>query len=91
MLRVKMAALGTFVSCSLVIFFSPSKRMNDSKVGGAFITETFDEGGEVYRNSWKVLDRLGGSYPMLLSTTILARCQKCTLEERICRRCICTV
>ena len=56
LLRVKMAALGTFVSCSLVIFFSPSKRMNDSKVGGAFITETFDEGGEVYRNSWVQLE-----------------------------------
>ena len=45
LLRVKMAALGTFVSCSLVIFFSPSKRMNDSKVGGAFITESLEEGG----------------------------------------------
>ena len=52
LLRVKMAALGTFVSCSLVIFFSPSKRMNDSKVGGAFITESL----EVYGNSWGQLE-----------------------------------
>ena len=56
LLRVKMAALGTFVSCSLVIFFSPSKRMNDSKVGGAFITESLEEGEEVYRNSWVQLE-----------------------------------
>ncbi len=40
LLMVKMEALGTFVSCSLVIFFSPSKRRNDSKVGGAFMGET---------------------------------------------------
>ena len=37
---VKMEALGTLVSCSLVIFFSPSKSKNDSNVGGAFIVET---------------------------------------------------
>ena len=37
LLMVKMEALGTFVSCSLVIFFSPSKSRNDSNVGGAFI------------------------------------------------------
>ena len=37
MLMVKMEALGTFVSCSLVIFFSPSNSRNDSNVGGAFI------------------------------------------------------
>ena len=36
---VKMDALGTLVSCSLVIFFSPSKSKNDSNVGGAFIVE----------------------------------------------------
>ena len=34
---VKIMALGTFVSCSLVIFFSPSNKRNDSKVGGAFM------------------------------------------------------
>ena len=39
LLMVKMDALGTLVSCSLVIFFSPSKSKNDSNVGGAFIVE----------------------------------------------------
>ena len=38
---VKTAALGTFVSCSLVIFFSPSKSKNDSKVGGAFMVKIY--------------------------------------------------
>ena len=37
LLMVKTAALGTLVSCSLVIFFSPSNNKNDSNVGGAFI------------------------------------------------------
>jgi len=37
LLMVKMEALGTLVSCSLVIFFSPSKSKNDSNVGGAFM------------------------------------------------------
>ena len=37
LLMVKIMALGTFVSCSLVIFFSPSNKRNDSKVGGAFM------------------------------------------------------
>ena len=36
---VKMEALGTFVSCSLVIFFSPSKSKKLSKVGGAFMVK----------------------------------------------------
>merc|ERR1719230_2395668 len=37
LLMVNMEALGTLVSCSLLIFFSPSNKRNDSKVGGAFI------------------------------------------------------
>ncbi len=37
LLMVKIEAFGTLVSCSFVIFFSPSKSKNDSKVGGAFI------------------------------------------------------
>ena len=40
LLIVKIEAFGTLVSCSLVIFFSPSKRRNDSKVGGAFMATT---------------------------------------------------
>ena len=36
--RVACAGLGpTLLSCSRVIFFSPSNSRNDSKVGGAFI------------------------------------------------------
>ena len=42
LLMVKMEAFGTLVSCSLVIFFSPSNRRNDSKVGGAFILQKGD-------------------------------------------------
>ena len=42
LLIVKIDALGTLVSCSLVIFFSPSKSKNDSNVGGAFILQSND-------------------------------------------------
>ena len=42
LLMVKIEALGTLVSCSLVIFFSPSKSKKDSKVGGAFILNGYE-------------------------------------------------
>ena len=55
------------------------------ELGGRSATEI--AGG----SSWKVLDRLSRSYPMLLSATFLAVRQQQRIEGRICRLCLCSV